>query len=37
LGGWIFGGIVARTQFTEWDNFRSMIAMSPGAAKAMTN
>jgi Matrixin len=29
--------IVARSQLTEWDNFRSMIAVSPKAAKAMTS
>jgi hypothetical protein len=27
--------IIARSQLTEWDNFRGKIAVSPGAAKAM--
>jgi hypothetical protein len=30
-------GNVARSQLTSWDNFRGMIAVSPGAAKAMSS
>ncbi len=29
--------IVARSQLTEWDNFRAKIAVSPGAAQAMSS
>jgi len=31
------GAMVARSQLTEWDNFRGKIAVNPGAAKTMSS